>query len=61
MKFMIIVLWNLMSIYSSRAEKAYISCVSFIKHSPITHLEVVRTTIIFLNFINEETRLKIQS
>lgn len=62
MKFMLIVPWSLMSTYSSIVEEAYISCVPVSKCGPLTtHLEVVHTTIIFLNFVSEETRLRRQS
>lgn len=59
MKFLLIILWSLMSTYGSIVEEAYVSCVPFINCGPLTaHLEVVRTTIIFLNFVSEETRLR---
>lgn len=58
MRFRLLVLWNLMSIRGSMAEKAYISCVPFIKYGPLT---IQIKVVIFLNFISEETRLRIQS
>ena len=51
-----------MSICGSAAEEVSVSCVPFIRCGPLTtHPEIVSTTVIFLNFIDEEMRLRIQS